>query len=364
MSTNYWISALLISGLLLPVAGFADMDNIRELQEEHKSYELKFNNRKAELEAVIADINASTADLKQQEKDKDTARDALEELQRLDRENPSLGLTDKVSEARKKNRAAHQKYEKEKKQLDTLSEERRDLERDIQKHALKLNKISADIELESRNVIDEEIALRLRDLQVTKTVEGFSEVGCGDESPRKCQQRARKQAERDATEKGSITVVESVTDIQNFQLTEDQVKSEVQAQLSDIEVLDKGWANDTTYRYQIRANVTPIITSSLKDKMRESIALQKGISIPALVSVETTDSGVIVRENSLDKKIERKSETLSRRDQAFDELDRETNSGSGRSSVTEQDGESDTTSLSWSDFVRESTYRARYFGSW
>ena len=360
MLINHWINGLLILGLVLPAMAFADMGSIRELQDEHKSLELKFNNKKAELETIIADIDVSTTDLKRQEKDKEVAKDALEKLQRLDRENPGLGLADKVTEARKKNRSAHQKYEKEKKQLDTLSEERRDLERDIQKYALKLNKIATDIELQSRNVIDEEIALRLRDLQVTKSVEGAAEVGCGEESPRACQQRARKQAERDATEKGSVTVVESVTDIQNFQLTADQVKSEVQAQLSDIEVIDKGWANDTTYRFHIRANVTPIITRSLKDKMRESIALQKGISVPAIVSVETGENGLVVRE----ARPEVMNEKMSRRDQGFKELDRETNIRVNTAVEQETSAESETSPISWSDFFRESAYRTRFFGAW
>lgn len=303
--------SILFFGLIL--SGIAQVSAKEQIENQQKAYNVqlkKYNQAKNQLESIRSEIRASEAKIKNLETDKNNAAEALQDIQRIDRENPNLGLSKKVEEARDKNREAFSAYDKEVVHLKELQIKAIAADKQVKDEIITLNSIARNIKQAHDQIVADEVEKRISNFKKTTIVEGYAEVGCGEESPRKCQSRAKRAAERDASEKGSIVVVQAATSIENFQMTQDEVKTEVQAQLSNVEVLEKGWIGDTTYVYSIRASVTPIIGASLRQQVEESIAQELGINVPeelpySNIGIESTMAA-------------------SAAEQSFDEMDRDT----------------------------------------
>ncbi len=287
------------------------------INEQLKAYntelgKYKFTNN--EIQQLQSDIRASKSLLKDRKKEKKDASQALKDIQEIDRKNPSLGLDRKVQDAQTNNRQAFQNYQNAEQSLKKLQNKTLPLDKQLNDSIIVLNSLAREIEQLNDQAIARELEKRIAALNKTTTVEGHAEVGCGDESARKCQQRALRFAERNASEKGAIVVVQAVTHIDNFQLTKDQIKTDVQARLANVEVLEKGWVGDSTYQYRIRAQVTPIIGETLTTQIKASIAQESGVVVPPILS--PGDASTSLGSSSTHQK--------TAAEQSFDELDRET----------------------------------------
>ena len=323
--SSIWLAILMCA--LISVSAHS-AENIEQLQLDYNSQLSDFNKSKNELASIKADIDSSDARLKSLEKERNDASSSLEDIQKLDRENPGLGLADKVQIARERNTKAYTNYNNEANKLNGLNSDYISKENTLKKQANSLNAVANRIKISRDEVVSSEAEKRIATFKKSTSVEGYAEVGCGEESPRKCQQRARRAAERDASEKGSVVIIQSATKIENFQLTDDLVKTEVKAQLSDVEILKKGWLGDTTYQYHIKATVTPIIGASLRRQLEESIAHEKGIVVPPPVLIAGASTAVAVTPVAVSPAAPFSA------DASFDELDRET---SGKPSSIEED---------------------------
>ena len=311
-----------LGGLILLLTVFPAMADDGSLQEEQQAYNVqlkKYQQSENERESIVTDIKASEAKLKELKKEKNSSQTALEDIQRIDRQNPDLGLANNVHDARVRNQTAYKNYQAEKNRLQSLRLKKIQLDNDVQNNIISLNNIARSIKQKRDSIVNEEVDKRIAKFKKTTEVEGYSEVGCGDESTSKCQARAKKAAERDASEKGSVMLVNSVTNIKNFQLTQDQIKTEVQAQLSNEKVLDKGWVSDTTYKFHIRASVTPVISASLRNQIKDSITQELGIVVPEEVSFE---NGSLIAANP--SVTTSSSGAKSNAEKSFEEMDRET----------------------------------------
>jgi hypothetical protein len=68
---------------------------------------------------------------------------------------------------------------------------------------------------------------------------------------------------------GSVVVVDSLTEVKNFKLTKEELRSEVRATLTNKEVLKQQMINDSTaFETRIRATVVPAIGSSLRQELK------------------------------------------------------------------------------------------------
>lgn len=114
---------------------------------------------------------------------------------------------------------------------------------------------------------------RLRQqIEQDRTVEAEAEVSCGENmSIKDCRQLALDTAKRRAVEKGSAMLVDSATEVENFQLTKDQIRSSVRGIIKSVEEQDKHIVGEGSgYYYKIRAVVHGQVPEALKPKPNAS----------------------------------------------------------------------------------------------
>ncbi|MFT6103314.1 MAG: hypothetical protein ACJA2B_001765 [Candidatus Endobugula sp.] len=90
-----------------------------------------------------------------------------------------------------------------------------------------------------------------------------------------CIDKARVLAERDAAERGSLVVIDAVTEVKNFNLTKDEVRSRVSARISNIQVFKKTFdlTEDRT-GWRVEYGITATVTPAIHDGMRNQLKLQ------------------------------------------------------------------------------------------
>ena len=104
-------------------------------------------------------------------------------------------------------------------------------------------------------------------IEKEQVLEVTGEVSCGKATIAECKTMALEQAKRNAAEQGSAVLVDSMTEIQDFQLTEDVIKTRVRAMVMSHEILDKGFVGDSGYFYKIRAVVKGQVPPDMKEKL-------------------------------------------------------------------------------------------------
>ncbi len=118
---------------------------------------------------------------------------------------------------------------------------------------------------------------QVKEFKKAKVVKGKAEEFCSrDEIIGDCEKRARLYAEKNALEKGATILINSSTTLKNFELTEDIIKSELQADLSDI-IIQKSVAKSLSplsFEVIITANVIPKVSSTLREQFRQHSAQQ------------------------------------------------------------------------------------------
>lgn len=110
----------------------------------------------------------------------------------------------------------------------------------------------------SQAIAEDSISEELkRQLEQEKVVGAKGEASFGEvtNDVRKCQALALERAKRNAAEQGSAVLINSLTEVENFQLTRDEIRSRVQAIVIGYEVLDQGFVGESGYFYKIRAKV-------------------------------------------------------------------------------------------------------------
>lgn len=197
--------------------------------------------------------------------------DDLEKLQALDRAAPQLGLGQKVLQAMSERDSAVQAHEDGKVRLRGLEQKREEITAEAAKATIDVRETERKFSDLLDAIVERELAARIQRMTVTKPVTAEATVPCGDESVERCKDRAVEKAKENAATMGSVVAVETVTEVVNFQLSKDQIRSEVGATLSGVEVLEARWAGDTGRYAKIRATVTPMVPTSLRQTMKDGI---------------------------------------------------------------------------------------------
>jgi len=270
--------------LLSPISSAEALQNkykeLRNIELEFKKRQTDFNSIEQELTNKMAILEASRKKLIQLTRERSEAQKRLARLQQVDRENPDFGLGAKVAAEQSQHQSAHLEVKEEEKRKNVLIQEI-DTIRLLKDHEISaLKKISGNLTIIRDSIVEQLLQQNISQLQRAQEYVGTKEVFCGElETVQSCRLRAKKEAELNASEKGSVVVIEHVSEIKNFKIQKDEVRSEVRAQLSNIRIMDKGWTGDNSYRYQVKAHVSPIISDSLRNQMRKSIVLDLDSSI-------------------------------------------------------------------------------------
>jgi len=232
-----------------------------------------------DLEAVVRQIEvakseqkAAIASIKRLEAEYGEARRKLESLQNFDRENPGEMPPEKLRIAGDRNREAFRALKEAKEKRDLAGAKiNNELNLDLDTNYAEYSRLKSSFERDVNREVDKQLQEREQALQQSKVVEVTERVPCGDDSIPVCKERSKKAAELKATERGSVVFVNSMTEIKNFKLSKEELRSEVQATLTDKVFSNQHMVGETEYETTIRASVVPAISDSLRKQMAEGL---------------------------------------------------------------------------------------------
>lgn len=258
-----------------------------------------------QLDKAQSDRNIALNEINRQEIESNQARDKLEKLQNFDRENPGSISADQLRTAEERNKQAFRALKAAKEQRINAEARIGRLNVEADSQYAEFQRMHKIFERDVGRVADVHLQERIRDLQVSKEVEVTERVACGDDSIPVCKERSKKAAELKATERGSVVFVNSLTEVKNFKLSKEELRSEVRATLSDKVFSNLHMVGETEYEATLKASVVPAIGDSLHEQMAGAIRADiyakaggkidlSGVRNPALTSL--VNAGIAANE--------------------------------------------------------------------
>ncbi len=221
-----------------------------------------------------ADKRAATSSIRRLEGESEQARNKLEKLQAFDRDNPGMISREQVVAAEDQNRQAFTALKAAKEKKSDAEAKINSLSVDSSAKYAEFLRLQKSFERDVDRVVDTQLQERLRVLQVKKEVTATERVACGDDSIPVCKERSKKAAELKASEMGSVVFVNSLTEVKNFKLSKEELRSEVQATLSNKVFSNQHMVGETEYETTITANVEPVIGDTLRAQIAGGIRSQ------------------------------------------------------------------------------------------
>ncbi len=238
-------------------------DKVKELDDVNK-----------QILIAQADRRAAMTSIGRLQGESEQAKMKLEKLQEFDRDNPGTISQEQLHAAEDQNRDAFRLL-KEAKDKKVAAETRINaLNVDASTKYADFLRLQKSFERDVDRVVDEQLQERLAAVQVKKEITATEKVACGDDSIPVCKERSKKAAELKATEMGSVVFVNSLTEVKNFKLSKEELRSEVQATLSNKVFSNQHMVGETEYETTITATVEPVIGDTLREQMAGAIRSQ------------------------------------------------------------------------------------------
>lgn len=226
------------------------------------------------ISVAQADRRSAISSIRQLESESEQAKSKLEKLQEFDRDNPGTISQEQLRAAEDKNRQAFASLRAAKDAKSNAETKINALNVEASDKYAEFLRLQKSFERDVDRVVDTQLQERLRALQVKKEVTVTEKVACGDDSIPVCKERSKKAAELKASETGSVVFVNSLTEVKNFKLSKEEIRSEVQATLSNKVFTNQHMVGETEYETTITANVEPAIGDSLREQMGDAIRSQ------------------------------------------------------------------------------------------
>lgn len=231
----------------------------------------KLDNVSKQIAAEQAEKNAEKASIKRLEAESNDARISLEKMQNFDRESPGSISPEKLKAAADRNKQAFSAVKDAKEHVASADAKINTLNSDASVQYAEFLRLQTSFERDVSRVVDVNVGEQVRALQVSKEVEVTERVPCGDDSVPVCKERSKKAAELKATERGSAVLVNSFTEVKNFKLSKEELRSEVQATLTNKVFSNQHFVNDSEYETTIKATVVPAISNAMREQMAGAI---------------------------------------------------------------------------------------------
>lgn len=334
------ILILLISALLASHHALAanNQTQLREYKQQLNQANSSLRKSKVRYETLEIERNASKAKLRTIKANVATERKKLKDLRTAEEQFPNIDFTDQLNKQRSIWQKANRDYLTNSAFVKALEDKIHDSRANYDINLRKQKSIQDSINELSDQLAGSKLQYQLKKLRNSKRIEVSVRETCSlTVTKDKCRDQARIKAERKASEKGSVVVVESITEVKNFNLKRDDIRSQVKARISDIRVIkdtydltaDKtGWVID----YAISALVTPSVTNEMIADLKNQI-IQSLDTIPDLPNLSptaspTTSNNSHAQQESLQDKqqkaqleLEKASQMALKEDQAQAELE-------------------------------------------
>jgi hypothetical protein len=267
-----------------------------------------------ELIAAKAKSDAATDSVERLELESEQATARLEALQKIDRESPDTIAPEKLSAAKDKNRQSIAALSDAKAKSDEYAADVRKLNAKAIEEYAEFQILEKSFERDVDTVVNAQVDQRILSLQSAKEVEVTTRVTCGDEPVKQCKERSIKAAEVAASEQGSVVFVTSLTEVKNFKLSKDEIRSEVQATLSNKEIVKQQMFGEAeAYETTLKAKVNPVIGDTLREQMAEGIRSEiYALAGGQLDYTQVRDPSISDDADTSKKKSKKKSETDAR----------------------------------------------------
>lgn len=221
-----------------------------------------------------ADKRSAISSISRLEAENNQAKSKLEKLQEFDRDNPGTISQEQLRAAEEQNRQAFRALRDARDKKSGAEGRINSLNVDASAKYAEFLRLQKSFERDVDRVVDTHLQERLLALQVKKEVTATERVACGDDSIPVCKERSKKAAELKASEMGSVVFVNSLTEVKNFKLSKEELRSEVQATLSNKQFSNQHMVGETEYETTITASVEPVIGDTLRDQMAGAIRSQ------------------------------------------------------------------------------------------
>ncbi|MBI5006993.1 MAG: hypothetical protein HZB95_07685 [Nitrosomonadales bacterium] len=221
-----------------------------------------------------ADKRSAAGSIRRLESENDQAKTKLEKLQEFDRDNPGTISQEQLRAAEDQNRKAFSALRDARDKKSNSESKINALNVDASAKYAEFLRLQKSFERDVDRVVDTQLQERLLVLQVKKEVTATERVACGDDSVPVCKERSKKAAELKASEMGSVVFVNSLTEVKNFKLSKEELRSEVQATLSNKVFSNQHMVGETEYETTITASVEPVIGDTLREQMAAAIRSQ------------------------------------------------------------------------------------------
>ncbi len=273
--TKTLLSAFLV---LLCFSGTAIASSIQQQfnQQYHelKTYIVALDKAKWRLDTAEVELESERKELIRSEREKNTAHNKLKKLRRAEEQFTDIDFGSQINDQRNKRKEAIQSHANHKQIYESHRSKVRTLRITYEKLLTQVSNKQNTVRRLVDQLIEADINRQLSSLRNSRRIKVSTSETCSLSITKDaCRDKARAKAERLASEKGSVVVVSSVTEMKNFKLSKDQAKSRVKARISDIKVLKDSYdltadKNGWRVSYAISALVTPIITRGMKDELR------------------------------------------------------------------------------------------------
>lgn len=331
--------ALLVS-LTISIPAFAanplSPAQVNELGKLYKNYTA--NNEAAlaarkQAELLQTEINAQQAQLTDLQDKAQKAETELSELQEIDRKKPGKLKAEELDTARRKHLQSIGEVESAQRKLSQLKNQLTQTNKDASNKKLTAEHSLSAYRTRFEALASEAITRQANSYKVPRQVIESASLACDEQPSLKiCKEKTQQEAQRRAIEKGSIIVVNSITEIKNLKLQKDEISSEVQGEISNLKILDTKLTDEpATYSMKIQATVTPVIGPTLLAEIQRSVkadmSMQVGDGGLILIAAKTpdvysTDSGFSQNQAITEKTVSEKEKQKLREQQEKEEKER------------------------------------------
>jgi hypothetical protein len=276
MFRNYLISILFVWSGQVCAGSFSiaeqQLKDLRAQRSELADKVKKIEGVGVKIEAKLSEKKSASASAIRLETESKQAKLKLEKLQDFDRENPGDITAEQLRAAVDRNKQAfRQLKEAKEKIIEADATINNVLVVEAENNYADFKRLKSSFERDVDRVVDAQLQDRIRNIQVSKEVVVTERVSCGEDSISVCKERSKKAAEQKASERGSVVFVQSMTEVKNYQLSKEELRSEVQANLTDKVFSNQHIVGEADYETTIKASVTPVISDNLRKQMADNL---------------------------------------------------------------------------------------------
>jgi len=264
MRFSLYLGLLVYIGTVLPLYAqdiIALQERLIAKKEDYQIQAAKLREANQKVTHLTGEVRVAQAAVENATKTMEQAWEQLSSKFQLLRLHPTIS----IEEERKHYGDAKRTVTEREGQLANLQHQLTQAERDAATAHTVLDGMGRDREAIERMVNEARFNALQPHLEREQIVEVRGEAGCGNnQSIVECQQHALERALQQASEQGSATLISSATTVKNFELTQDEIRTQVKALVLHHDVLDEGFVGKSGYYYHIRAVVKGQISAALR----------------------------------------------------------------------------------------------------